>query len=440
VFEDLTEKLNRSFRSFLGRGKLSEKNVESGLRDVRRALLEADVHYRVAKDLTEAVKARAVGQDVLGSLRPGQQVVKIVHDELTRLMGSGFEDIRRASTPPTVVLLVGLQGSGKTTFAAKLARRLLKSGCAPLLVAADTARPAAVEQLKTLGAQVGVEVFDRGSGVDAVAVARDGVAEARRRNLAAAVIDSRGRLHVEEELMEELRRTKDAISPHETLLVVDGMSGQDAARVAREFAEGIGIDGVVLTKLDGDARGGAALSVRAVSGRPIKFVSVGEKVDELESFHPERMASRILGMGNVLTLAEKAQEVFDRKQTEKLERRIRAAEFTLDDFLEQIRQVKKMGSLGDLAQLIPGMSRMKGLEAEEGRLVAVEAMIHSMTPEERRNPRIIDGSRRKRISRGSGTRVEDVNRLLREFEQVRKLMRSMRKRGPFRMPLSLGGA
>lgn len=438
MFEDLTDKLNRTFRDFLGRGKLSEKNIESGLRQVRRSLLEADVHYRVARDFIEAVKSRAVGQEVLGSLKPGQQIVKIVHDELARLMGSGFEDIRGSSNPPTVVLLVGLQGSGKTTLAAKLARRYLKSGQRPLLVAADTARPAAVEQLRILGGEVGVQVFDEGSGVDAVGVAEGGVNEARRLNLPVVIVDSRGRLHVEEDLMEELRRMKSAVSPDETLLVVDGMSGQDAAKVARAFAEEVGIDGVVLTKLDGDARGGAALSVRAVSGRPIKFVSVGERVDQLEAFHPERMASRILGMGDVVTLAEKAQEVFDQKQAEKMERKLREASFTLEDFLDQLRQVKKMGSIGELAQLVPGMSGVKGLEAEEGRLVMIEAIINSMTPEERKNPRIIDGSRRKRISRGSGSRVEDVNRLLKEFEQGRRIMKSMRKKGPFRIPMSLG--
>ena len=438
MFEDLSDKLNRTLREFLGRGKLSEKNIESGLREVRRSLLEADVHYKVAKDFVASVKDRAVGREVLASLKPGQQVVKIVHEELVRLMGSGFEDVRRASAPPTVILLVGLQGSGKTTLAAKLARRMLKAGHRPLLVAADTARPAAVEQLKILGDDLGVKVYEKGSGVDPVRVAAEGVREAGRLGIPVVIVDSRGRLHVEEDLMEELRRTKQEISPHETLLVVDGMSGQDAAKVARVFSDEIGIDGVILTKMDGDARGGAALSVRAVSGKPIKFLSVGEKADQLEAFHPERMASRILGMGDVLTLAEKAQEVFDRSEAEKMERKLREASFTLEDFRDQLRQVRKMGSLGDLATMIPGMGRIKGLGAEEDRLTKIEAMINSMTPEERGNPRIIDGSRRKRISRGSGTRVEDVNRLLREFEQVQKLMKTMKKRGPLRMPLPFG--
>ncbi len=438
MFEDLTDKLNQAFRGFLGRGKLSEKNIESGLREVRRSLLEADVHYKVAKDFIASVQSRAVGRDVLDSLKPGQQVVKIVHEELVRLMGSGFEDIRRSSAPPTVVLLVGLQGSGKTTFAAKLARRMLKAGQRPLLVAADTARPAAVEQLRILAGEIGVRVYDQGGGADPVRVAAGGVKEAARLDLPVVIVDSRGRLHVEEDLMDELRRMKQEISPHETLLVVDGMSGQDAAKVARSFSEDIGIDGVVLTKLDGDARGGAALSVRAVSGKPIRFVSVGEKLEQMEPFHPERMASRILGMGDVLTLAEKAQEVFDQKASEKMERKLREASFTLEDFRDQLRQVKKMGSIGDLAKMIPGMGRIKGLEAEEYRLVMIEAMVNSMTPEERRNPRVIDGSRRKRISRGSGTRVEDVNRLLKEFEQVQKLMKAMKKKGPMRMPLTFG--
>jgi signal recognition particle subunit SRP54 len=438
MFEDLSEKLDRALRDILGRGKLTEKNIDAGLRDVRRSLLEADVHYRVARDFVASVRDRAMGQEVLSSLKPGQQVVKIVHEELTRLMGSGFEDIRRASQPPTVILLVGLQGSGKTTLAAKLAARMLRSGHRPLLVAADTVRPAAVEQLRVLGREVDVRVFDRGSGVDAVEVAVEGVREAVRLALPVVIVDSRGRLHVEEELMDELRRMKEAIRPHETLLVVDGMSGQDAARVAEAFARDVGVDGVVLTKMDGDARGGAALSVRAVSGRPIRFLSVGEKVGELEPFHPERMASRILGMGDVLTLAEKAQEVFDQRQAEKMERKLREASFTLEDFRDQLRQVKKMGSFGELARMIPGMSKVKGLEAEEERLGRIEAVIDSMTPEERRDPRIIDGSRRKRISRGSGTRVEDVNRLLREFEQVQKMMKLMRKKGPVRIPLSLG--
>ena len=426
AFEGLAEKLQTVFRRLRGKGRLSEADVEAALREVRLALLEADVHYRVVKDFIGRVRERAVGQEVLESLTPAQQVIKIVHEELTRLMGGQHTRLDLGGEPPVPVMLVGLQGSGKTTTAAKLARLLVRQGRQPLLVAADVYRPAAVEQLVTLGQQIQVPVYAPGTDRDPVAIAREGVAEGRRRGRDVVILDTAGRLHVDDALMAELERIRQAVAPRETLLVVDAMTGQDAVNVAAAFHQRLGIDGVILTKLDGDARGGAALSVRAVTGRPIKFVGLGERVDQLEPFHPERMASRILGMGDVLSLIEKAQAAFDAQQAQRLERKLREQTFDLEDFLEQLRQVRKMGPLDQLLAMIPGLAgRLQGVRVDEDELRRIEAIIQSMTPEERRHPEIINASRRRRIARGSGTRVQDVNRLLKQFAETQRLMKQM---------------
>ncbi|HEY8487816.1 MAG TPA: signal recognition particle protein [Thermaerobacter sp.] len=426
AFEGLAEKLQSVFKRLRGKGKLTEADVEAALREVRLALLEADVNFKVVKDFIARVRERAVGQEVLESLTPAQQVIKIVHDELTQLMGGQHARLDLGGELPAVVLLVGLQGSGKTTTAAKLARLLAKQGRQPVLVAADVYRPAAVEQLVTLGQQIQVPVYAPGTDRDPVDIAREGVAEARRRGRDVVLIDTAGRLHIDDALMEELERIREAVAPREILLVVDAMTGQDAVNVAETFHRRLGIDGVVLTKLDGDARGGAALSVRAVTGRPIKFVGLGERVDQLEPFHPERMASRILGMGDVLSLIEKAQAAFDAQQAQRLERKLREQTFDLEDFLEQLRQVRKMGPLDQLLAMIPGLgSRLKDVTVDERELRRIEAIIQSMTPEERRRPEIINASRRRRIALGSGTRVQDVNRLLKQFAETQRLMKQM---------------
>ncbi|HEY8395131.1 MAG TPA: signal recognition particle protein [Thermaerobacter sp.] len=422
----MAEKLQAVFKRLRGKGKLTEADVEAALREVRLALLEADVNFKVVKEFISRVRERAVGQEVLASLTPAQQVIKIVHDELTQLMGGSHARLRLAGTPPTVVLMVGLQGSGKTTTAAKLARMLARQGRQPLLVAADVYRPAAIEQLVTLAGQVGVPAYAPGPDRDPVDIARGGVEEARRLGRDVVIIDTAGRLHVDEPLMQELERIRAAVQPHEILLVVDAMTGQDAVNVAEQFNSRLGIDGVVLTKLDGDARGGAALSVRAVTGKPIKFVGLGERVDQLEPFHPERMASRILGMGDVLSLIEKAQAAFDAEEARRLERKLREQRFDLEDFLEQLRQVRKMGPLDQLLGMIPGLGgRVKDRAVDERELRRIEAIIQSMTPEERRHPEIINASRRRRIARGSGTRVQDVNRLLKQFAETQRLMKQL---------------
>ncbi len=424
MFQDLSDRLEGVFRKLRGRGKLTERDVSEALREIRRALLEADVNYKVAKEFTERVREKAVGQEVLKSITPAQQVVKIVHDELTALMGGREAPLRFSSIPPTGIMLVGLQGSGKTTLAGKLARFLQKKGHRPLLVAADVRRPAAVKQLQVVGETVGVPVFAE-HGADAVKVCVDAVAAARQGGRDIAIFDTAGRLHIDEDLMRELVEIRERVKPQEVLLVADAMTGQDAVNVAQEFLRHLDYDGIVLTKLDGDARGGAALSMRAVTGKPIKFVGVGEKFDALEKFHPDRMASRILGMGDVVTLVEKAQQAVDEEKARKLEKRLRRSEFTLEDFLEQLQQVKKMGPLEEILGMIPGMNarKMRGVQVDDRALVRIEAIINSMTPEERRRPQIIDGSRRRRIARGSGTSVQDVNRLLRDFESMRKMMR-----------------
>ena len=427
MFSELSEKLDLALKKMRGHGKISEKNVSEALKDVRLALLEADVNYKVVKRFTEDVKTKALGEEVLSSITPGQQFVKIVYDELAEVMGADAREIALASEPPTVIMLAGLQGSGKTTAAAKLARRLVARGKKGMLIAADIYRPAAIEQLETLAGEVPVEVFYDKEEKNAVRIVERGMERVRQRALDFAIIDTAGRLHIDQEMMGEVKAIKEAVRPNETMLVADGMTGQDAVTIASEFSSALGIDGVILTKMDGDERGGAALSIRSVSGAPIRYIGVGEKLDALEVFHPERMASRILGMGDVLTLVERAQDAIDEKEAEKLQKKILKETFSLEDFLDQIKQVKKMGPLEDIMGLIPGMSRMKGINLDEGAMGRVEAIISSMTRQERLNPDVIDGSRRKRIAAGSGTRVQDVNRLLKDFEQVRKLFKNIKK-------------
>ncbi len=441
MFEELTRRLEGVFSTLKGRGKLSEKDVRLGLRDVRRALLEADVNFKVARKFAADVEEKAVGHEVLGSVRPGHQVVKIVHDELVELLGGSAAGLTRSSSPPTVVLIVGLQGSGKTTFCSKLALHLKGKG-GVTMAAADVYRPAAQRQLEILGEEVGADVFT-GDGDDAVRIYLGACREAERKGNAWVLADTAGRLHIDDEMMRELERMKAARAPHETMLVVDGMTGQDAVNLAESFHETLGIDGVALTKLDGDARGGAALSVRAVTGVPIKFVGVGERPDALEIFHPERMASRILGMGDILSLVEKAERAVDKEKAEKLEAKLRRDQFTLEDFKEQLGAIKSMGPLQDVMKMIPGAGKaFRGpVEVDDKALGRVEAIINSMTPEERRNPSMIDGSRRKRISAGSGTKVQDINRLLKQFSDMQKMFRSMKKgkrRGRMPFPGGLG--
>ncbi|HEX4834749.1 MAG TPA: signal recognition particle protein [bacterium] len=426
MFEQLQTRLGTILARLRGRGTLAVEDVESALRDIRRALLEADVNVNVARDFVARVRDAAVGQEIWKSLTPGQQVVQIVFAELTRLLGTAHHALTPASTPPTVILLVGLHGTGKTTTVGKLALHLKKHGRSPVLAAADLYRPAAVRQLEVVGREAGVPVVSPGPGATPVEVAR--LALARCRQLAAdtLIIDSAGRLHIDQDMVAELTQIRDAVSPHYTVLILDAMAGQDAVRMAEGFHRAVPLDGLILTKLDGDARGGAALSVVAVLARPILFIGTGEKLDALEPFHPERIASRILGMGDVLTLIERAQEQVTAEQAHELERKLRRAEFTLEDFLRQLRQVRAMGPLDQLLAMIPGIgARAQGAEVDERVLARTEAMINSMTPAERRHPEIIDGSRRRRIARGSGTAVQEVNRLLRQFTEARKMLRQM---------------
>jgi signal recognition particle subunit SRP54 len=427
VFGELAERLDGALKRIRGLGKITEKNVTEALRDVRIALLEADVNYKVVKQFTDQVKAKALGAEVLSSITPDQQFVKIVFEELRDLMGQGAREIAFSSKPPTVIMLIGLQGSGKTTAAAKLAKRFRQKGKTGMMIAADVYRPAAVDQLETLGRSIAVEVYFEREGASPVDIAARGIEVARRRQLDYAIVDTAGRLHVDAEMMQELSQTKARIEPDETILVADGMTGQEAVTIAGEFSGTVGIDGVILTKMDGDERGGAALSIRAVTGAPIRYIGVGEKLEALEVFHPERMASRILGMGDVLTLVEKAQEAIDSKSAAKLEQKILKETFTLEDFLDQIRQLKKMGPLQDVMGMIPGLSKLKGVDVDERAVARVEAVINSMTPAERAKPEMIDGSRRRRIARGSGMRIQDVNRLLRDFEEVRKMLKHVKK-------------
>ncbi|MFY9174136.1 MAG: signal recognition particle protein [Peptococcia bacterium] len=427
AFEGLSDKLQDVFKKLRGKGKLTAKDVEAAMREVRIALLEADVSYKVVKEFIATLKERAVGSEVLESLTPGQQVIKIVHEEMTKLMGGTVSKITNASKPPTVIMMVGLQGSGKTTSSGKLARLLKKQGRQPLLVACDVYRPAAIKQLQVLGEQLDIPVFSMGEQ-NPVDIAKAAKNHAEKQGFDTVILDTAGRLHIDEALMEELAKIKSEVNPHEILLVVDAMTGQDAVNVAESFNELLGLDGVVLTKLDGDSRGGAALSVKAVTGTPIKFVGMGEKLDALEPFYPERMSSRILGMGDVLTLIEKAQENYDAKKAEELQKKLRKNEFTLDDFLDQFQQMKKMGSMGDLLGMIPGLGKIKGMkdiEVDEKDMKQTEAIIRAMTMEERRKPEIINGSRRKRIARGSGTSVQQVNKLLKQFAQTQMMIKQM---------------
>ena len=427
MFEALADRLNGVFQKLTSRGRLTEKDVDEGLRQIRLALLEADVNFRVARDLVAQVRERAVGGEILESLSPGQQVVKIVQEELTNVLTGGDHTLTRANKPPTVVMLVGLQGSGKTTTAAKLALQL---GQSPLLIAADLRRPAAIEQLATLGKQLGIPVYqDDPASSNPVKVAKAGVEQAQRTGAGWAIVDTGGRLHVDDEMMAEMEEVKAATRPDEILLVVDAMTGQDAVQAAQEFHDRVNITGLILTKLDGDARGGAAISITQVTGVPIKFIGVGEKTDALEPFYPDRLASRILGMGDVLTLIEKAQQTVDEKQAKELERKMRQATFDLEDYLEQFQNVKKMG-FSQVLDMIPGLSQARNRMPEqfdEKQLVRFEAIIQSMTPEERHKPDILNGRRRRRIAMGSGTTPQDVNQLLNQFRQTQKLMKQLTK-------------
>ena len=443
MFESLTKRLQSAFNKLRGRGKLSEADIDGALREVRLALLEADVNYRVVRKLTEDIKARAIGQEVMRSLTPGQQVVKIVNEELVSLMGGAASKLTMAADEPTILVLAGLQGSGKTTAAGKLARRFSKEGRKPLLVAADPYRPAAITQLEVLGKNLNVPVFSMGSDSSPVKICKAAVKHATKSGNDPVIIDTAGRLHIDEQLMEEMKEIKHQINPTEILLVADAMTGQDAVNVAKEFNDSLDIDGVILTKLDGDARGGAALSIKAVTGKPIKLVGVGEKLDALEEFHPDRMASRILGMGDVLTLIEKAEAAIDEEKAKELEKKIMERRgLTLDDYLEQLQQIKRMGSLDQLVDMIPGMNGFAGdLQVDEEQLKRSEAIIKSMTVQERHNPRIINGHRRMRIAKGSGTTVQDVNRLLKQFSQMNRMVRQFttgkgKKRGRRKFPLS----
>jgi signal recognition particle subunit SRP54 len=441
MFQNLSDRLNEIFKRLRGHGRLTEDNITESLREVRLALLEADVNFKVVRSFLERVRQRAVGRDVLDSLSPGQQVVKVVYEELTALMGGAANPLRTAGQPPTVLMLVGLQGSGKTTTAGKLAGLLREKGRRPLLVAADLQRPAAQEQLATLGRTLGVEVYRNAGLASTVAVCREAVSQARSRLLDPVILDTAGRLHIDEPLMQELRAIKGEVKPTEILMVLDAMTGQDAVNSASTFHQALELTGTILTKLDGDTRGGAALSIREVTGTPIKFIGVGEKLDALEVFHPDRMASRILGMGDVLSLVERAEQAFDDKQAVTLQKKLKAQSFTLEDFREQLRQIRGMGPLDQLMGMIPGLSRLKGLPdttAQEHDLKRVEAIIDSMTPGERQRPEILNGSRRKRIAAGSGTSVADVNRLLKQFGDMQKMMRQLMQAGKGgRMPRNL---
>jgi len=429
AFEGLADRLQKTLQKVRGKGKVSESDVKEMMREVRLALLEADVNFKVVKDFVKRVSERAVGQEVLQSLTPGQQVVKVVQEELTALMGGEQSKIAVSNRPPTVIMMVGLQGAGKTTTTGKLANLLRKEyNRKPLLVAADIYRPAAIKQLQTLGKQLDLPVFTLGDQVSPVEIAKQAIQHAKDEHHDYVLIDTAGRLHIDEGLMEELAQIKELSKPEEIFLVVDAMTGQDAVNVAQSFNDQLGLTGVVLTKLDGDTRGGAALSIRAVTNTPIKFVGLGEKLDAIEPFHPERMASRILGMGDVLTLIEKAQENVDQEKAKEMEQKLRNASFTLDDFLDQLSQVKKMGPLGDILKMMPGANKIKGLndlQIDDKQIAHVEAIIQSMTKQEKLTPDIINSSRRKRIARGSGRPVQEINRLLKQFEEMKKMMKMM---------------
>ena len=441
MFENLSDRLERSFKLLKGEGKISELNVAETLKDVRRALLDADVNYKVAKQFTDTVKAKAMGQDVLTSLKPGQLMVKIVHDELAALMGGAAAEFNLTGSP-SVVLMAGLQGSGKTTFSGKLANMLKsKKGKNPLLVACDVYRPAAIDQLHVLGEQIGVPVYSERENKNPVDIALHAILEAKKTGRDLVIIDTAGRLAIDEQMMEEIAAIKKAVQPNEILFVVDSMTGQDAVNTAKEFNDRLDFSGVVLTKLDGDTRGGAALSIRTVVDKPIKFIGTGEKMDALDVFHPERMADRILGMGDVVSLVERAQEQYDEEEARRIQKKLAKNQFDFNDFLGQIQQIKKMGNLKDLASMIPGVGKaLKNIDVDENAFKGIEAIIYSMTPQERTNPSILNGSRRQRIAAGSGTSVQDVNKLIKQFDETRKMMRmittvkpgSRTMRSPFR--------
>lgn len=430
MFENLSERLEKSFKILKGQGKITEINVAETLKDVRRALLDADVNYKTAKEFTEVVKQKAMGQDVLNAVKPEQMMVKIVHDELATLMGGTAEEINIKGTP-AVILMSGLQGSGKTTFSGKLANMLKsKRGKNPLLVAADVYRPAAIEQLKVLGEQIGVTVYSEEENKDPVKIAQNAIKHARQYGKDLVIIDTAGRLAIDEQMMNEIESIKKAVNPQEILFVVDAMTGQDAVNTAKEFNERLDFNGVVLTKLDGDTRGGAALSIRSVVNKPIKFVGTGEKLDAIDVFHPERMADRILGMGDIVSLVEKAQEQYDEEEARRLQKKIARNQFDFNDFIAQIQQIKKMGNLKDLASMIPGVGKqIKDLDIDDDAFKDIEAIIRSMTPLERSNPEVLNGSRRARIAKGSGTDVQEVNKLIKQFDETRKMMRMMTSKG-----------
>lgn len=434
MFETLSNKLESIFKRLKGKGLLKEEDVELALKEIRLALLEADVNFKVVKDFVQKIKEKAIGKEVLESLTPGQQVVKIVNEELCELLGKTNSRIQLSPNPPTVLMLVGLHGSGKTTTAAKLAKNFKKEGRRPLLVAADLQRPAAIDQLVTLGSQINVPVYSSKEIKDPVSLCEESIKKARLDARDVVIFDTAGRLHIDESLMTELRKIKEKVLPREVILVADAMTGQDAVNIARNFDEQVGIDGIILTKMDGDARGGAALSMRAITGKPIKFIGVGEKIDMLESFYPERIASRILGMGDVLSLIEKAQKSFDEKEAEKLQKTIIDESFTFDDLREHLKKLRGMGPLENILSMIPGFNKMKNLEVDEKELVKVEAIINSMTKKERKNHNIIDGSRRRRIATGSGTTVADVNRVIKQYIEIKKMLKMFKGKKGIKMP------
>ena len=425
AFKGLSSKLQDITRKLRGKARITESDLKEMLREVKLALLEADVNYKIVKDFIATIQEKALGQDVLKSLTPGQQVIKIVKDELVELLGGQDSKVNFTPNPPTIIMLVGLQGSGKTTTAGKLANLFRKQGKNPLLVACDIYRPAAIKQLQVVGAQLNIPVYSNENSRYVAQISKQAISHAISKLNDVVILDTAGRLHIDETLMQELKNVKQGVKPHEILLVVDSMTGQDAVNVAQSFNDALGIDGIVLTKLDGDTRGGAALSVKKVTGRPIKFAATGEKLSDIEEFHPDRMASRILGMGDVLSIIEKAEESFDEEEAKKLEQQLRKKEFDLDDYLAQLKQVKKMGSFSSLLKMIPGMANIKDLKVDDKEFVRIESMIQSMTKEERRNPKILNGSRRVRIAKGSGTTVQQINQFMKTFEVTQKMMKKM---------------
>ena len=439
MFENLSDRLERIYKKLKGRGILKEADVDEALREIRVALIEADVSLPVIKDFLAPVREKAVGQEVLKSLTPGHQMVKIVNDELTVLIGDAFTDIQLAAKPPTIILMAGLQGSGKTTTVGKLAKRFKEKGKNCLLVPADVYRPAAIEQLHVLGRDLSVAVYDGGDEKNPIAICKKALDEAINKMSQVVIIDTAGRQQVDDDLMDELKRIKETVQPHEVLFVADAMMGQQAAEIAKTFNDAVGIDGVVLTKMDGDARGGAALSIKSITGKPIRFVGMGEKLDALEPFHPDRIVSRILGMGDVMSLVEKAEENFEKEEQEELQKKFKANSFTLEDFRDQLKQVQKMGSMEQLMGMIPGAGKLKGLKVDNNAFVQIEAIINSMTPRERGKHNIINASRKRRIAQGSGTRVNDINKLLKQFAQMQKMMKKVSRGGGLNFGSLMGG-